>query len=111
MPELQLSFHASFALKKEDLLRIIKVALEDKGVEDTRDNLVARTGMGAPKVGAFKTWAIRCGLVDRSTGKLIPQGSIVLAHDPYLESPVTDWLIHFSLRLPNVKFRNQPKAT
>ena len=95
MSELHLSFHATFALKKEDVLRIIKAAEEEKGLDDSRDNLVIRTGMGAPKVGALKTWATRSGLVDDV--KLTPQGAIARKHDPYLQSPITDWLMHFYL--------------
>ncbi|MFM7888173.1 MAG: DUF4007 family protein [Pseudanabaena sp.] len=95
MAELNLSFHATFALKKADVLRIIKAAEEEKGLDDSRDNLVARTGMGAPKVGALKTWATRSGLVDNV--KLTPQGAIARKHDPYLQSPITDWLMHFYL--------------
>jgi hypothetical protein len=57
--------------------------------------LVIRTGMGAPKVGALKTWATRSGLVDDV--KLTPQGAIARKHDPYLQSPITDWLMHFYL--------------
>lgn len=95
MSELNLSFHATFALKKEDVLRIIKAAEEEKGLDDSRDNLVIRIGMGAPKVGALKTWATRSGLVDDI--KLTPQGAIARKHDPYLQSPITDWLMHFYL--------------
>jgi len=97
MPELQLSFHTTFAFKKDDVLKILKVAADENGLKDTTQNLIEKTGLGNKKVGPIKTWAIRSGLVDRSTGKLTPQGSIVLAHDPYLESPVTDWLMHFYL--------------
>jgi hypothetical protein len=58
MPEFNLSFHGTFALKKEDILRMLK---------------------------------------DRETGKLTPQGAIARKHDPYLQSPITDWLMHFYL--------------
>jgi hypothetical protein len=97
MSELQLSFHGTFALKKEDVLRILKAAKEEKGVNDTKENLVTRTGLGNEKVLRIKTWSIRSGLVDKKTGNLTPQGQIVLAHDPHLQSPVTDWLMHFYL--------------
>ena len=97
MPELQLSFHGTFALKKDDLLKIIKAAVEEKGINDTKQNLIERTGLGNEKVSRIKGWSTRCGLVDRSTGKLTTQGAIVLTNDPYLESPVTDWLMHFHL--------------
>lgn len=99
MPEFNLSYHGTFALKKEDILRMLKVAEEEQGADDTKQNLMSRTGLGNEKVLRIKTWSIRSGLVDRITGKLTPQGAIVLAQDPYLQSPITDWLMHFYLSL------------
>ena len=97
MPELQLSFHGTFALKKEDVLRMLKAATEEQGIDDTKANLMSRTGLGNEKVLRIKAWSIRSGLCDRATGKLTPQGEIAYKLDPYLESPVTDWLMHFYL--------------
>jgi hypothetical protein len=97
MPEFNLSFHGTFALKKEDILRMIKVAEEEKGADDNKQNLMSRTGLGNEKVLRIKAWSIRSGLVDRETGKLTPQGAIARKHDPYLQSPITDWLMHFYL--------------
>jgi len=97
MPEFNLSFHGTFALKKEDILRMLKVAEEEKGANDTKQDLMSRTGLGNEKVLRIKAWSIRSGLVDRITGKLTPQGAIVRKHDPYLQSPITDWLMHFYL--------------
>ncbi|MFN4869183.1 MAG: DUF4007 family protein [Pseudanabaena sp.] len=97
MPEFNLSFHGTFALKKEDILRMLKVAEEEKGADDNKQNLMSRTGLGNEKVLRIKAWSIRSGLVDRETGKLTPQGAIARKHDPYLQSPITDWLMHFYL--------------
>jgi len=98
MSELNLSFHTTFSLKKEDILRMIKVAEEEeKGVKDSQENLMAKTGLGNKKVSPIKSWSIRSGLVERETGKLTPQGAIARKHDPYLQSPITDWLMHFYL--------------
>ncbi len=97
MPELQLGIYASYALKKEVILRILKVANEEKGVNDTQDNLVRRTGLGSRKASTYRAWSIRSGLVDKQTGKLSPQGEIVYKCDPYLYSSITDWLMHFYL--------------
>ena len=98
MSELNLSFHTTFSLKKEDILRMIKVAEEEeKGVKDSQENLMAKTGLGNKKVSPIKSWSIRSGLVDRETGKLTPQGAIARKQDPYLQSPITDWLMHFYL--------------
>ena len=110
MPELNLSFHTSFSLKKEEILQIIKVAEEEeKGTKDSKKNLMAKTGLGNKKVSPVKTWSIRSGLVDRETGKLTPQGAIARKHDPYLQSPVTDWLMHFQLSLSEEGLKEKDK--
>ncbi len=109
MTELQLSFHGTFALKKEDILRILKAANEETGANDSRENLITRTGLGNEKVLRIKGWSIRSGLVDKKTGKLTPQGQIVLAHDPHLQSPITDWLIHFYLSFGDYGLSTPPE--
>jgi hypothetical protein len=112
MPEFNLSFHGTFALKKEDILRMLKVAEEEKGADDNKQNLMSRTGLGNEKVLRIKAWSIRSGLVNRETGKLTPQGAIARKHDPYLQSPITDWLMHFQLSLSEegLKEKDKPKA-
>lgn len=95
MPKLQLSFHTTFALKKDDVLKILTAANEAQGLDSSLDNLMERTGLGNKKVGPMKSWAIRSGLVRNN--HLTPEGKIILAKDPYLQSPITDWYMHFYL--------------
>jgi len=95
MYKLQLGFHTTFALKKEDLVKTVSVAAEPPGLQGSLDSLISRTGLGNKKVGPMKSWAIRSGLV--SDASLSPEGKIVLAQDPYLNSPITEWLMHFYL--------------
>jgi len=108
MPEFNLSFHGTFALKKEDILRMLKVAEEEKGADDNKQNLMSRTGLGNEKVLRIKAWSIRSGLVDKETGKLTPQGEIARKHDPYLQSPITDWLLHFYLSFSDKGLETPP---
>ena len=111
MSKLQLSFHAKFAFKKEDVLRIVKAAesQELKKGKGSNDDLSLRTGMGKPKVGAFKTWAIRSGFVNKETGKLTPQGTIIRKYDQYLQSSITDWIMHFYLSFGDKGLTSPPK--
>lgn len=97
MPELQLSFHGTFALKKEDVISLLKAAIEEQGLKDSREGLIKRTGLGNEKVLRIKGWTIRSGLV--SSDRLSPEGEIVWRFDPRLQSPITDWLMHFYLSL------------
>ena len=95
MAKLQLSFHGTFALKKEDLLKILQAITEEKGLDDTKERLVERTGLGNQKVTPMKSWAVRAGLVSKNY--LSAEGKVVLDKDPYLQSLITDWLMHFYL--------------
>lgn len=96
MPKLQLGFHGNQAfLNKEDLLKIVKVASQDQGLNDSQENLMLKTGLGNKKVTPMKSWARRSGLV--RDNYLTPEGKIILAKDPYLQSPITDWYMHFYL--------------
>ncbi len=106
MPKLQLSFHTTFALKKEDLLKILQATAEEKGLDDTLEGLINRTGLGNRKVGPMKSWAVRSGLI--SDKRLSPEGEIVCRLDPYLKSNVTDWLMHFNLSFGDKRLKQPP---
>jgi Protein of unknown function (DUF4007) len=108
MPKLQLSFHTTFALKKEDLGKILQVAAEEQGLEGSLDVLMEKTGLGNKKVGPMRSWAMRTGLV--SNNSLTPEGKVVLKKDPYLKSPITDWLMHFYLSLGDKGLQAPPSV-
>lgn len=95
MTSLQLGFHGTFALKKEDVVKILEAAQEEKGLNDTRQGLVDRTSLGNEKVSRIKSWAIRSGLVHKN--RLSKEADRVLVNDPYLKSFVTNWFMHFYL--------------
>lgn len=95
MLRLQLSFHATFALKKEDIIKILQASAEEKGLNDSLEGLMERTGLGNKKVGPMKSWANRAGLLNDNYTS--PEGKILLEKDPYLESSISEWLMHFYL--------------
>ena len=99
MYKLRLGFHATFALKKEDLIKVLKVA-KSEGLQYSTSVLSQKTGLGMKKVTPMISWLTRGGLL--CNRQLTPEGFEVLKHDPYLESPVTDWLIHFYLSFGNL---------
>ena len=107
MLDLQLSFHGNIALKKEDLIKILRAAQEEQGLQDT-ERLANRTNLGEPKVESMKGWVSRSGLVEENF--LSPPGKVVMEKDPFLQSPVTDWLIHFYLSFGNKGLISPPES-
>ncbi|MBD2567733.1 DUF4007 family protein [Anabaena lutea] len=107
MAKMQLHFNGNFSLKKEEIKRILEAASEKKGLKDTLENLMTKTGLGNAKVGKIKSWATRAGLV--KDNYLSPEGKIVLKHDLYLQSIITDWLMHFYLSFGNEGLKQIPE--
>lgn len=95
MPNLQLSFHTTFALKKDDLIKILNVASKPEGLGQDQSILMTETGFGNKKVAPMKSWAQRCGLL--AGNFLSDVGKVVWEKDRYLESTNTEWLMHFFL--------------
>ena len=108
MSKLQLGFHTSFSLKKEDMRKILNAAKEERGLKDSLDSLVDRTGLGNKKVGPMKSWCVRSGFI--CDNKLSSEAVIVLDNDPYLKLPVTDWVMHFHLSFGDKGFTTPPES-
>ncbi|MDF5729934.1 MAG: hypothetical protein PUP92_18460 [Rhizonema sp. PD38] len=106
MANLKLHFNSNFPLKKEEISKILRAAAEEKGLNDTLQNLMHKTSLGNAKVGRIKSWAIRAGLIKNNI--LSPEGEIVWKRDTDLESNITDWLMHFYLSLGDQGLREPP---
>lgn len=108
MPKLQLGFYGHFLPKGEDLSKVLEAAEKDQGLKGSNEQLSQRTNMGGPKVSRMKSWIIRSGLVKNHY--LSPEGKIVMKCDPYLESPITAWLMHFYLCFGGNGLQAPPKS-
>ncbi|AFY45725.1 DUF4007 family protein [Nostoc sp. PCC 7107] len=107
MAKLQLHFNGSFALKKDEISRLIYAANQDQGLNDSLPNLMEKTSLGNGKVGRVKSWAVRAGLIKNNHPS--PEGEIVLKLDPVLESTITDWLMHFYLSFGDRGLKTTPE--
>ncbi|KAF3886505.1 MULTISPECIES: DUF4007 family protein [Nostocales] len=107
MAKLQLHFNGNFSLKKEEVARILQAATEEKGLNDSLENLMNRTSLGNAKVGRIKSWASRAGLVQENRPS--PEGEIVWRLDRYFESYITSWLMHFYLSFGDKGLQKPPK--
>lgn len=63
-----------------------------------------RADLKSAKLQAAKQWAMMAGLVNERG--LTTEGRLVITKDPYLETTVTDWLIHFYLSNSNQSLWN-----
>lgn len=106
MANIQLHFNGNFPLKKEEINKILQAASEEKGLNDELENLMKRTSLGNAKVGRIKSWAIRAGLINNNRPS--PEGEIIKQLDPFLESIVTDWVIHFYLSFGDKGLQTPP---
>ena len=106
MAKIQLHFNGNFAFKKEDIYKILKAANQKQGLKDNLQNLMDRTSLGNAKVGRIKSWTIRAGLVNQHY--LSPEGKIAWNADHFLESNITDWLMHFYLSLGDQRLNKTP---
>jgi Protein of unknown function (DUF4007) len=84
------------ALNKEDLQRLLRHLATDGFLASSLE-LSKQTGLKEYKLRSLKHWATRSGLIMQNA--LTPVGRLVVTKDPYLETNVTDWLIHFHLSL------------
>ena len=107
MSKLQLHFNGNFPLKKEEIRSIVQAADDEKGLNDSLQGLMDRTSLGNAKVGRIKSWASRAGLI--SNNHLSAEGEAIWRLDPYLESSITDWLIHFYLSLGDKRLQPLPE--
>lgn len=106
MARLEMHFNGTFALKREEVSRILKAASEEKALDDTLENLMDRTNLGNAKVGKIKGWTERSGLVK---GKhLTPEGEIVWQLDPHLKLYITCLLMHFYLSFGSKGLQKPP---
>lgn len=99
MANLQLGFHGDFQFKREEIIKIIETASEEKALDDSLQNLMNSTGFGNRKVRPLIAWTTRAGLVKNK--QLTSEGKLVHKFDSYLQSLNSDWLMHFYFSFGN----------
>lgn len=69
--------------------------------------LSKQLGLSQKRVSAAQKWATLGNLISHK--EITAEGKLVLEKDPYLESTVTDWLLHFYLSLNGQGLQAQPE--
>ena len=108
----QFSGHETFPLRYGWLKKAYDEVIAFEGEGDnrsifTRDDAIARFGVGKNMVSAIRHWATAVEVLvdDPDTGRIVPGeiGKKIFGwggeqgYDPYLENPTTLWLIHWQL--------------
>lgn len=92
-----ISFHETFSLSRVSLAQILNNAQQTGSLD--REFLVT-TSLGTNYQKAMPRYAYRAGLLDKKN-RLTLFGRLVTAHDPLLEKPGTQWLLHYHLAAPH----------
>ncbi len=95
---MSLTFHRTFSLSRSSIAKVLRLAQEKPGFN--KDDLATHTDLGTIYQEAMPRYAYRAGLLDKKN-HLTLFGRFAAAHDPALEKPGTQWLLHYHLSAPH----------
>jgi hypothetical protein len=98
MERLGTNFHETFALDRPRLAVVLRVAHDCQRLDS--GTLKANSTLGNNQIKAMLRYAVGTGLVEPNSKRLTPLGKTVLANDPTLSQPATQWLLHYHLSAP-----------
>ena len=102
---LKLSGHETFPLRYGWLKKAYDAVAECKVASDgstvfQRDDAIARFGVGRNMVSSMRHWSSVAGVISKDGRDTTPLGQFVFGEngiDPYMEDPVTSWLVHWNI--------------
>jgi hypothetical protein len=95
---MSLTFHRTFCLSRASVEKVIRLAQHHPGF--SQEDLASITDLGTVYQEAMPRYAFRSGLLDKHK-QLTIFGRFVVQHDPGLEKPATQWLLHYHLAAPH----------
>lgn len=95
---MSLSFHRTFSLSRSSISKILVMAQIKPGFNQL--DLDRCTDLGTVYQEAMPRYARRAGLLD-DKNQLTTFGRFAAQHDPALERPGTQWLLHYHLSAPH----------
>ncbi len=101
----KLSGHETFPLRYGWLKKAFDAVIEQNRNKSQRsvflaDSAIARFGVGRNMVGSMRHWAAAVGVISDDGCRATPLGRFLfgpLGIDPYMEDPITSWLVHWKL--------------
>lgn len=102
---LRLSGHQTFPLRYGWLKKAFDAVANVERVNGRSpvfldDDGIAKFGVGRNMVGSIRHWAVAAGVISSDSRTTTPFGRILFGEDgldPYMEDPVTLWLVHWML--------------
>jgi hypothetical protein len=89
-------FHGNFGLNRERMSGLLAYGLAHPELKDK--DLAQPFGFGAPYAQRYRQWLYRTGLTTLGLPlALTPMGTTVYENDPKLESPTSQWFMHWEL--------------
>lgn len=92
-------FHESFSLNRPAISQILEIASNSSGKVDF-NRIRNGTNLGNNYVKAMPRYAVGAGLLAEKSYRLTSFGQHVYQHDPNLNHPSTQWLMHYHLSAP-----------
>lgn len=94
--KIRLQGHEKFALREGWINKALKI-LPDNGDAFTRKDATDLFGIGSNMVKSLRYWMRVFGLTNTSGTELSEVGGLIAECDPYLENPLTLWIMHSNI--------------
>ena len=102
---LKLSGHETFPLRYGWLKKAYDAVAQDENGSDgptvfQADDAIARFGVGRNMVSSMRHWSTVANIISTDGRDTTPVGRFVFGEngiDPYMEDPVTSWLVHWTI--------------
>lgn len=103
--QLRLSGHETFPLRYGWLKKAFDAVADGEQAQSERpvfraDDAIARFGVGRNMVRSMRHWGTAAGVIAEDGLVVTPLGRFLFGEDgldPYMEDPVTTWLVHWTL--------------
>ncbi len=90
-----LSWSNTFGLNRNLLAAALRILQENPGIDNQK--LAQELGVGGRKGVGYSGWLLYTGLRNIRPREVTEIGRIILRFDPYIEDPVTQGMLHYSL--------------
>lgn len=92
---MSIGFSLTFNFNRRILSKTLRSFKRDPNLNER--SLMSKIGVGITKAKAYIQWVRMVGLRDNKKRKLTKLAELLLKYDPYLNSLISQWIIHYQL--------------